>query len=68
VSAEWSGQAPDLTTGDLPLTTHNSPLTIPQFGSVEIGYTGYLARHELALLYHRKGMMAEAEAGMARGV
>jgi tetratricopeptide (TPR) repeat protein len=32
------------------------------FGSVEIGYTGYLARHELALLYHRKGMMAEAEA------
>jgi tetratricopeptide (TPR) repeat protein len=29
---------------------------------VEVGYTGYLARHELALLYHRKGMNAEAEA------
>jgi tetratricopeptide (TPR) repeat protein len=39
-----------------------SAVKFSSFGSVEIGYTGYLARHELALLYHRKGMNAEAEA------
>src|SRR5262249_45752829 len=39
-----------------------------QFGSVEVGYTGYLANHELALLYHRKGMSAEAEAEWRRVV
>jgi hypothetical protein len=39
-----------------------SAVRFSSFGSVEIGYTGYLARHELALLYHRKGMNAEAEA------
>jgi hypothetical protein len=32
---------------------------------VEIGYTGYLARHELALLYHRKGMKSFGAAGAA---
>jgi tetratricopeptide (TPR) repeat protein len=35
---------------------------VKSFGSTEVGYTGYLARHELALLYHRKGMDAEVEA------
>src|SRR5207253_8841203 len=61
VSGEWSGQPPTFTPGNASLTTHHSPLTMPQFGSVEVGYTGYLARHELALLYHRKGMNGEAE-------
>jgi glycosyltransferase involved in cell wall biosynthesis/Flp pilus assembly protein TadD len=45
----------------LPLTTHNSPLT-PAFGSIEVGFTGYLARNQLAHLYYGKGMHADAEA------
>jgi Tfp pilus assembly protein PilF len=45
-----------------------SAVKFSSFGSVEIGYTGYLARHELALLYHRKGMNAEAETEWRRVV
>jgi tetratricopeptide (TPR) repeat protein len=50
---------------DSPLSSVSSAFSavhFSSFGSLEIGYTGYLARHELALLYHRKGMNAEAEA------
>jgi len=50
---------------DSPLPSVSSVFSVfkySSFGSVEVGYTGYLARHELALLYHRKGMNAEAEA------
>jgi glycosyltransferase involved in cell wall biosynthesis len=51
----------------LPLTTHNSPLT-PSFGSIEVGFTGYLARNQLAHLYYGKGMQTEAEAEWRQAV
>jgi tetratricopeptide (TPR) repeat protein len=31
------------------------------FGSADVGLTGYLARHQLALLYYQQGRWAEAE-------
>jgi tetratricopeptide (TPR) repeat protein len=51
----------------LPLTTHDSPLT-PSFGSIEVGFTGYLARNQLAHLYYGKGMHADAEAEWRQAV
>jgi glycosyltransferase involved in cell wall biosynthesis/Tfp pilus assembly protein PilF len=65
-------EAIPLTTHDSPLTTqsltnHDSPLT-PSFGSVEVGFTGYLARNQLAHLYYGKGMHAEAEAEWRKAV
>jgi tetratricopeptide (TPR) repeat protein len=32
------------------------------FGSADVGLNGYLARHQLALLYYQQGRLAEAEA------
>jgi GT2 family glycosyltransferase/Tfp pilus assembly protein PilF len=32
------------------------------FGSVDVGTTGYLARHQLALVYYQQGRLTEAEA------
>src|SRR5439155_23796461 len=31
------------------------------FGSADVGLSGYLARHQLALAYYQQGRMAEAE-------
>jgi len=56
-----------LTPSSPPLTTHDSPLT-PSFGSVEVGFTGYLARNQLAHLYYGRGQKPQAEAEWRRAV
>jgi tetratricopeptide (TPR) repeat protein len=50
------------------LITQHSALSTPQFGSIEVGFTGYLARNQLAHLYYGKGQHAEAEAEWRQAV